>query len=573
MPKGTGVSAGVGLAQARLWHVPVTYDYIPRKCAYPAKEVDRFEAARRALHGKTRDLRVKTARIVGDGEAAIFDAYSMILDDEEGLLEPLRKKIRNENYSAEFAVTTQFGELAREFLLLENEYMRQRVDDVFSIRDQLMRELMGQLTPETFYLDRPAIIVAQMLSPADIANLDVSRVEGIVCEAGGYSSHTSIIARTLGIPAIMAVDGVTSTIKNGDLIAVDGESGEIWVEPDEVDIELLRGRAERNAQRNQAAQNFRGLPTISSDGHRVELAASIGHVDEMNAVTKSDAESLGLFRTELLHMGYSGYPSEEEQYAVYCKLLAQMGGKTVTIRTFDDGSNPGLYATRNKKEEFNPVLGYRGIRMSLGRPSFFRTQLRALLRASAFGKMRIMFPMISILDELDDALNALEHIKNELRREKIAFDENIPVGMYMAVPSAALQTEMFAEKLDFITVGINDLIQFTMAIDRSNPDLVGLYHMYHPAGFRILNHIVQGTHAMNIPCYLNGEAPGFEKVLPALMGLGLDGFAVSPSIILRCRQILNRSRFDECKELAEEVLQMRRSDDLIKKLAGTHITL
>lgn len=566
MIKGTGVSAGIGYAQAMLWQAPVTSEYIPRKCAAPALEVDRFEAARRALHGKTRDLRKKAARIVGDDDAAIFDAYSMILDDEEGLLEPLRKKIRNRHYSAEYAVTTQFAELAREFLLLKDEYMRQRVDDVFSIRDQLMRELVGQHPGEAVRLMRPSIIIAKMLGPGEIASLDLSRVDGIICEAGGYSSHSAIIARNLGIPAVLAAEDITGLVHNGDLIAMDGTTGEIWLAPTEAHIEVLRARSIDLAERTRAALTFRGRPTISADGHRVELAAGISQMEDIPGALDSDAESVGLYRTELLFNHFNNPPGEDEQFDIYCEMLRKMGGKSVTVRTYDDGGSP---SPLKKKPEANPVLGYRGIRMSLGRPSMFRTQLRALLRASAFGPLRILFPMVSTLDELEEALHALALIKKELRREEIAFDEDIPVGVYITIPSAAMLAGAMAPLVNFITIGINDLIQFSLAIDRGNPDLKGLYHLYHPAILRLLQTTVKAAHKHNIPCMLSGEPPGYEDVLPLLLGIGFDGFIQGPGMILRSRQIVSLCRYEEAKKKARSLLALQSSNELARQLTHT----
>lgn len=563
MIKGTGVSPGIGYAQAILLHPPMGNEYIPRKCVTPALEVDRFEAARRALHGKTQDLRVKAVSIVGDEDAAIFDAYSLILDDEEGLLEPLRKKIRTLQYSAEYAVTTQFAELAREFLLLDDEYMRQRVDDVFSLRDQLMRELMGQYAAEPVKLVRPSIIVAQILGPGDIATLDLSMVEGIICETGGHSSHTAIIARNLGIPTVLAAQDAAVIVHSGDLVALDGETGEIWIEPDEEQVESLRLRSIDLAERTQATLTFFGKPTICADGRRVELAASIGQLEEVDAALASDAESLGLYRTELLYEEYSGIPGEEEQYEHYCKVLEKMGSKNVTVRTFDDGGNPSHL---KRKVEANPVLGHRGIRMSLARPSMFRTQLRALLRASANGPLRILFPMVSCPDELDDALYALQRVKQELAREDVPFDENIPVGLYLTSPSSAILADSLAKKVDFLTVGVNDLIQFTMAAERGNSDLAGLFNLYQPAVLRLLNQVARGARQAGVPCFLNGEAQGFEDALPLLLGMGFDGFTQDPAMILRCRQIISCCNYDEWRQKVPGLLQLCSGAEMARQL-------
>ena len=568
MLKGNGVSPGIGFAQALVWHTPVAYDYMARKASQPQLESKRFQHANACLLDKFEQLRQKTARRFGDAEAAIFEAYKMMLCDEEGLLEPLHKKIHQNNLSAEYAVVQQFGELGAQFLEMDDEYLRQRSEDVFALRDQILRELQGTSSIDASHLDRPTIIVADTISPTDIANLDLSRLEGVICETGAYSSHAAIIARTLGIPAVMGACGAMSRIQTGDSIALDGESGEIWFSPDEAAIGMLHLRADTIAERRKRVQLFRGRPTITTDGHRIELSANAGYLEEVDAALSADAESLGLFRTENLHISSLNTPGEEEQYKIYRKLLEKMGGKAATVRTFDSGK-PGVSGLRRKSSnlvEENPALGYRGIRMSLGRPSFFRTQLRALLRASAYGPLKIVFPMISNVDEVLEAKTALEQIKQELAREGIPYDEGIPIGVLIAVPSAALMAESLAPHVDFFSIGINDLLQFTLAVDRSSPQLSPLYHQYHPAILRLIKWTVDAAHSNGIPCNICGEAPGQKQVLPLLLGLGLDGFSFNPSMILPAREVLNSCNYIECKLLADEVLQMQSSNQVTKRL-------
>lgn len=569
MTKGTGVSEGIGIAKARIWQAAISHDYVPRKSGNPDTEIARFQIALASILASNKQLRQKTARRHGDSEATIFDAYSLILTDEEAVLQPTRDHIRLRGLSAEYAVTFQFGELARKFLEMNNEYLRQRAEDVFHLRDQLLRELMGVPSAEATHFDRPTIVVANAISPTDIANLDLSRLEGIVSETGGYSSHMAIIARTLGIPAVVAVGNILEQIHDGDVMALDGRTGEVWLNPDEDVISMLQDRAQQHALRNHEAQSFRGQPTISTDGRRVELSANISQLEELDAAISADAEAIGVFRTEMLHVANPPLPTEEEQFKAYRALIEKMSGKAATVRTFDDGGNRPTIAIKGRQED-NPVLGYRGIRMSLGRPSFFRTQLRALLRASAYGSLKVLFPMVSSLDELTEALNALDTVKNELRREGIPFDEQIPVGILISVPAAALLGEALAGKVDFFCIGINDLIQFTLAIDRSNPDLAFLYHPYHPAVLRLIKWTVDAAHRHGIPCTLSGEVTDHEQVLPLLFGLGLDGFSVNPGLILSCRRLLNNSNYLDCKRLAEETLQLNSASEVARRLAQFH---
>lgn len=563
MLKGIGVSSGIGYAKAMIWQTPITKEEIQRKSTAPRKEIVRFEKAHAAIVQRTTELRDKTARQFGDGEAAIFDAYLMIMQDEEELLAPVKELILEREFTAENAVMTRFGELSVQLMSLSDDYMRQRSDDVNALRDQFLRELLGKPLVDISHLDRPTIVVAHALSPTDIAVLDTSRVEGIISETGSYTSHTAIIVRTLGIPAVAALDGALKQVQEGDMVALNGDSGEVWVEPDQTEIAQLRKINDELTENREQAQKYRGLPTITVDGRRVELSASVGQLEEVEGVVEADAESIGMYRTEILHVGRKTLPGEDEQFLVYKTVLEKMGGKAVTVRTYDDGGNRPLLPFKPQKEE-NPVLGYRGIRMSLSRPSLFRTQLRALLRASAYGPLKIMFPMVSSIDELDEALRAVEQIKKELERENTPFDEKVPVGILVQAPSAALLAEKIAEMVDFISISINDLIQFTLAIDRGNSKLAHLYHPYHPAVLRLVNWVAESAHSRGKPCFLCGEAPGQKRIMPLFLGFGIDGFSINPGLVLQARQMLSSCRYIVIREMAAEALRMNRAAEVEK---------
>lgn len=561
---GIGVCSGIGIAQAMVWR-PISAQHLPHRSEHTEVEMARFDHAHKTLVEKTKELRDRIALHRNSDEAAILDAYSLMLLDESDLLEPLREKISVLGYTAEYAIDTQLTELAGRFTAMEDEYLRQRTDDIYSLRDLLIRELQGLPRPDTAHLARPTIVVAQALSPADIAALDMSRLEGIVCEAGGYTSHVAIICRTLGIPAILAAKGALDTIKDGIFLGMDGETGDVWLEPQKKDIDFLRKKqGEVEKQRNEDML-FRGRPSITSDGHRVELAANIGQLEEVEAALAADAEALGLFRTELLYVNAHYHPSEEDQLLHFCSLLDRLKGKAATVRTFDDGGNRTPLAVKGQPEG-NPAMGYRGIRMSLGRPSVFRTQLRALLRASAYGPIKVMFPMVSGLDELEDALAALESVKKELRRDNIPFDEGMPVGVEIEVPSAALLADAIAQRVDFLCVGLNELVQFTLAADRTSPALAHLCKPYHPAVLRLVNSSVLAAHRYGKPCYISGDDPNLDCALPLLLGLEPDGFSLNPWDILSFRRILNSCNYAECRRLAEEVLLLDCMSDVEKRL-------
>ncbi len=561
---GNGVSSGVGIAQVLIWQPTVAQDYVPRKSSKPKGELERFDRALNKLIGRHKGFRAKTARHMGDDEAAIFEAYSMMLADEEAVLRPIKESIHLRGLSAEYAVNLQFGKLARCFLEMENEYMRQRAEDVFNLRDALLREMMGIPITKASRLDHPTVVVANSISPLDLITLDMSRLQGVVCETGGYSSHTAILARSQGIPAVLEAKGVLEHVKEGDILGLDGASGEIWINPTEDEIKMLHLRADKLSEKREAVKSLRGRPTITRDGRRIELTVNIGQIDELENTQFADAESLGLFRTELLYMAHPPLPQEEEQVLAYRSVLEKMGGKAVVVRTYDDGAGARPLVALRPHEEDNPALGYRGIRMSLGRPSFFRTQLRALLRASAYGNLKLLFPMISSIEEIREVKSALETVKKELIREEVPFDESIQVGLMMTIPSAIILSEAFASEVDFFTIGIHDLIQFTLAVDRNNQDLNHQHHIFHPAVLRQVKWTVDAAHHHGIPCNFCGEPKGFEKALPLLLGLGLDGFSVSPGQVLQSRKILNQCSFQDCKRRAFEALQLQSAYEVEK---------
>lgn len=568
MVQGTGVSPGIGIAPALLLKQAVTHDYVPRKSEKPAAEIERFERALERVRSQNDALREKAALRFTHEDAAIFDAYSLMLLDEDEVIRPTRELIRLRSLSAEYAVTLRFGELARSFLEMEDEYMRQRAEDVFNIRDELLRAMMGVQGAEASHFGRPTIVVANTLSPADIATIDLSRLEGIICEEGGYSSHMSILSRTLGIPAVVNLPDFLDHLHDGDTVALDGSTGEVWVNPSEEEIASLAKRSEELFAQRAEAQMLRGRPTITTDGRRIELSANIGQMEEIAPALEADAEAIGMFRTEMLHISHPPMATEEEQFVHYRALLDKVGGKAITVRTYDNGGNRPVMP--RAREERNPAIGYRGVRLCLSRPSFFRAQLRALLRASAFGSLKIMVPMVSSLDELREVKKAVESIKAELRREGIRFDEELPLGLLVSVPSSVLMIEVLAPEVDFLSVNLNDLIQFTIAVDRTSPDLGYLYHMYHPAVLRMVKWVVDAAHHHGMSCTVCGEAAGYEQVLPVLTGLGVDGFSVNPSFILSSRKILNACNYSQCKRLADEVLQMKSYVELEKRLQQYH---
>lgn len=550
---GIGVSAGIGIAQSLLWRDPLDYSTIPHLAKSAEEEVARFEAALATVIQNNETLAGETVRRIGSAEAAIFNVYATLLADEE-LKKPIRHMIIEKGLSAEYAVLTSFNHSAKQMGTLENAYLRQRAEDFHNLSDQLLQVLMDVPQHDASHLAQPTIVVAHSFGPGDIASLDLSRIAGLVCETGGYTSHTSIIARNLAIPAIIGIPFSEMQNANGQLLALDGETGELWQEPGPKEIAQLRIRSHAIAQRRQTAQQFRGIPSVTLDGRRVELAANIGRISELETVMASDAEAVGLLRAELIRPGQPGQATEEEQFAIYQTALKTLGDKALTIRTMDISNHRA--AQRGSFVPNNPALGFRGIRMSLGRPSVFRAQLRAILRASAFGNLKIMFPMVNSLHELAEAKAALEKIKEELRREGTPFDEKIPVGLLVEVPSAALLANSFAKQVDFFSIGLNDLMQFTLAADRGNPQLTHMLNPLHPAVLQLVHRTVQAAHANKIPCNVCGDFPRQDIMLPLYLGLGLDGFSLGIQATLPARQTINSSNFSATEKLAQEALLM-----------------
>lgn len=563
MLKGIGVSAGIGIAQAVLWSPPLDYSSIPRSAHSSQLEAERFEKALTSTIIINNQLLDETARRIGDSEAAIFGVYYAMLTDDE-ILSPIRNLIEKQQFSAEYAVLTCFNNAAKKMHSLQNEYLRQRADDFHDLRDQLLRELMGVEHSGGAPLQQPTIVVAHNLAPGDITRMDRSRLAGLVCETGGYTSHTYIIARNLGIPAVIGVPFAEMVGTAGRLLALDGESGEIWVDPNPAEIGMLRARSHSITEQRKATQQYFGVPAVTLDGRRVELSSNVGQLPELEASLEADAEFVGLFRTELIQPEQPGMANEEEQFALFKKAIEMLNGKALTIRTLDIGDH--RIAPLGPLHTGNPALGFRGIRMSLGRPSMLRAQLRAILRASAYGSVKIIFPMVSTLRELDEAVFAVGNVKDELRRENLPFDEAIQLGILVEIPSTALMAPAFARKVDFFSIGLNDLVQFTLAADRGTPQIASLFNPCHPAVLQLVDKTIQGAHSKGIPCSICVDFPNQNQALPLFLGLGADGFSLSPRSVLPARQAINYTSFSYAKKLAQKAMEQDSAEAVLTLL-------
>jgi len=562
MLKGTGVSSGIGMAPVVLL-VKQEIVIPDGPAADPTAEAEAFRKAHSRVIDETDQLMEKANVSMGAEEAAIFEAHKMILEDPE-LTAPIYAAIEGgENAAA--AIEGAMISVIEIFEAMDDDYMRERAADMRDIKDRLLRAVLGIEEKDISSLPESSIIAAHDLTPSDTARMDKAHVAGILTEIGGRTSHSAIMARSMEVPAVVGCADVLSQLKEGMLIAIDGDAGTVELEPNVARQAELRALQAAQAEEKEALHLYRDRPTVTSDGRHVEAAANIGTPEEALRAFELGAETIGLFRSEFLYMDRQGLPTEEEQFEAYRQAVCAMEGRPVIVRTLDIGGDKKLPALPLPAEE-NPFLGYRAIRLCLDQKNLFLTQLRALLRASAFGKLRIMFPMISSLEELRRAKAILEEAKAALRAENTAFDEAVEVGIMIEIPAAALLADAFAKECDFFSIGTNDLIQYTVAVDRGNERIASLYSQYHPAVLRLIDMTITAAHRNGIFCGMCGEAAGDPKLIPVLLGMGLDEFSMSAGSILSARRQICEADSAVCAALAQEVLSLSTAEEVKARL-------
>ncbi len=551
MIKGIGVSEGVGIGKAFVLE-KTELEIDPSKVDNIESEISKFEQAIEICKEQIDELYTTALAAFGESKANIFKAHSMIASDE-ALITQVKKKIKSESCRATFAldrVSRQFVEI---FEGMDDEYMRERAADIKDVSARILRILLGVKSKDLSVLPKGTVIFANDLTPSDTAQLNKNHINGIVTEMGGRTSHTAIMSRTMEIPAIVSVENLFSYIKDGDDVVVDGKNGVLIVSPDQKTMEQFQHEKQQIDARKKALKKQIGLESITKDGYKTILAANIGNLGDAKAAVKNDAEAVGLFRSEFLYMDRAKLPTEDEQFEAYKEVLMVMGESPVTVRTLDIGGDKEL-PYLDMPTEMNPFLGYRAIRICLDRKDIFITQLRALLRASAFGKLHIMFPMISSVEEIRSAKAILEKCKQELINEKVDISDNIQIGMMIEVPAAAVMADVFADEVDFFSIGTNDLIQYTTAVDRMNNKITHLYNHFHPAVLRLVNNVITSAHKKGKWVAMCGEAAGEPLLIPVLIGMGLDEFSMSANSILNARQIIRKCSKKEMEEIASMVL-------------------
>ncbi|MBJ8101985.1 phosphoenolpyruvate--protein phosphotransferase [Bacillus cereus group sp. N11] len=556
-----GVAASPGIAIAKVFRLE-NPELIVEKIAVTNtdQEVERFEQAIETSKTELEGIKEHARKELGEDKAGIFDAHLLVLRDPE-LINPIKDKIKFEQVNAEFAlneVATMFVNL---FETMENEYMKERATDIRDVTKRMLSHLLGVTIANPSMISEEVVIVAEDLTPSDTAQLNRKYVKGFTTDIGGRTSHSAIMACSMEIPAVVGAKRVTNDIENGVLVIIDGLDGKVIVNPTEDVVEIYEDKKAVYEAKKVEWAKLVNEPTLSSDGHHVEIFANIGIPDDVKGVLENGGEGVGLYRTEFLYMGRDTLPTEEEQFEAYKTVLKRMEGKPVVVRTLDIGGDKELLYL-NLPKEMNPFLGFRAIRLCLEMQNMFRTQLRALLRASVHGNLKIMFPMIATLDEFRQAKAILIEEKEKLQAEGTTVAESIEVGMMVEIPSSAIMAHLFAKEVDFFSIGTNDLIQYTMAADRMNERVSYLYQPYNPAILRLIKNIIDAAHKEGKWAGICGEMAGDEIAIPILLGLGLDEFSMSATSILRARnQILKLSKA-EINLVIEHILNMTTCEEV-----------
>lgn len=559
-----GIAASNGIAIAKAYRlIEPDLSVSKKEISNVAEEVSRFQAAVHTSKTELEAIREHANKELGPDKAAIFDAHLLVLSDPE-LLGPIEGRIESDSVNAEIALKETADMFISMFESMDNEYMKERAADIRDVTKRVLSHLLGVQIPNPSMVTEEVIVVAEDLTPSDTAQLNRTYVKAFTTDIGGRTSHSAIMARSLEIPAVVGTKEATTAIQNGDIIIVDGLSGQVHINPTpELIAEYEQKAAAYEAQKAEWAKLV-NEKTVSKDGHHVELVANIGTPKDIKGVIENGGEGVGLYRTEFLYMGRDNFPTEEEQFEAYKAVLEGMtDGKPVVVRTLDIGGDKEL-PYLSLPHEMNPFLGYRAIRLCLDRQDMFRTQLRALLRASSYGNLKIMFPMIATLDEFRQAKAILLEEKEKLQAEGVTVSETIEVGIMVEIPSTAVMADLFATEVDFFSIGTNDLIQYTMAADRMNERISYLYQPYNPAILRLVKNVIDAAHKEGKWAGMCGEMAGDEIAIPLLLGLGLDEFSMSATSILKARsQIKNLSKSD-MEKLAEQALQMKTNDEVFE---------
>lgn len=561
MLNGKGISEGIGIGKVFLLKSSVI-KFEKYEIEDKGKEIEKFH---NSFNEVIKDIE-ETLNNVNGTEKEIMEAYLMIIQDVT-LISRIEEIINTESVNAEFAVDKGFNEIIKIFENMEDNYLAARALDIKDMKDKILSKLLNISTIDFNNLPKNTIIVANEITTSETANINFDNVSGIITQTGGINSHVAIIARTHEIPAISEVNDAESKFKNNEYIAINGKTGEIFKNPKEEEIkELEKLKAKIETEKEELKKYF-DLEAITKDGVKVEIVSNIGNSEDVKLVKENSSEGIGLFRSEFVYMEAKEHiPNEEEQFNIYKKVAEEMKNKIAIIRTLDIGGDKEIKFL-NFEKEANPFLGFRAIRFCLENKEIFKEQLRAIIRASAFGNLAIMLPMISSIEEILKSKEIIEEVKEELKEKNIKFNENIKVGIMIEIPAAAIIADKLSKECDFFSIGTNDLIQYTVAVERGNNKISKLYNKFHPAIIKLIKMSIDGAHKNDIFCGMCGEAAGDEKYIPILIGLGLDEFSMNPVRTLASRKIIRNLDTTECKKLVAEILDMTSAEEVEEAVA------
>jgi len=569
-----GISASPGIVIGTAFVRDAERLTVPRYTVDAARTDDEVRRFLQSLADTGKELRVLKTDIrgrMGEDHARIFDAHLMILDDR-ALVDETSALIRNERLNAAAAFDTVMNRFIASIAGIEDEYLKERTVDIRDVKKRVIKHLLGKNTRVT-RPDSPSIIVARDLAPSDTAQLDRRTVLAYATDEGGRTSHTAILARSQGVPAVLGLESVFDRVETGDTLIVDGNTGMVVIHPTPETLESYRQEITRFRMLEEQLLTLSGYPGQTLDGREYGLTANLDSPDEVSAAVAQGAQGVGLFRTEYFFISQDYLPSEEEQYKVYRQVAEKMDGKPVVIRTLDVGGDK-IASYLYRSPELNPFMGWRGIRFCLTRKDIFKTQLRAIYRASAHGSVKIMLPMISQIEEVLRTRDICAEVREELKRDRYKFDENVPLGIMVETPSAVALADQFAREAAFFSIGTNDLVQYTMAVDRGNSKIAHLYQHLHPSILRLLRLTVEAARRRKIRVSVCGEMAGDPLAVPILIGLGIDEFSVSPNMIPEVKRIIRAVTFDECRALVRRVNRFRTTAEIeaeIESFLKSHV--
>ncbi|HDG9102070.1 TPA: phosphoenolpyruvate-protein phosphotransferase PtsI [Klebsiella pneumoniae] len=560
----SGILASPGIAFGKALLLKEDEIVIDRKKISADKvdqEVERFLSGRAKASAQLEVIKTKAGETFGEEKEAIFEGHIMLLEDEE-LEQEIIALIKDKHMTADAAANEVIDGQATALEELDDEYLKERAADVRDIGKRLLRNILGLAIIDLSAIQDEVILVAADLTPSETAQLNLKKVLGFITDAGGRTSHTSIMARSLELPAIVGTGSITAQVKNGDYLILDAVNNQVLINPSNEQIEALRSLQAQVAEEKAELAKLKDLPAITLDGHQVEVCANIGTVRDVEGAERNGAEGVGLYRTEFLFMDRDALPTEEEQFAAYKAVAEACGSQAVFVRTMDIGGDKELPYMNFPKEE-NPFLGWRAVRIAMDRKEILRDQVRAILRASAFGKLRIMFPMIISVEEVRALKKEIEIYKQELRDEGKAFDESIEIGVMVETPAAATIARHLAKEVDFFSIGTNDLTQYTLAVDRGNDMISHLYQPMSPSVLNLIKQVIDASHAEGKWTGMCGELAGDERATLLLLGMGLDEFSMSAISIPRIKKIIRNTNFEDAKVLAEQALAQPTTDELM----------